>query len=127
MNETKKAVGRLDWRTFMKASDDTPATTIKALDDYFTHFAAVEVKDDENGKRQIQDQKCIGCGDMLTGFLGGWRWGIAHGVGECGRCGWPSHGHHFIKDESGEDVVTLRNFILQIHPDFVERRQRAQG
>lgn len=120
---------KLDWRTLMKASDETPESTIKALDDYFSHFVAVEVKDDDRGgKPQIQDQNCVGCGKALTGFLcGTWRWGIAHGVGECGHCGWPSHGHHFIKDESGKDVLTLRNFILQIHPDFVERKRRASA
>lgn len=119
-------VAKLDWRTFMTAADDTPPSTIKALDDYFSHFAAVEIKDDKQGKPQIQDQACIGCGESLTGFLRGtWRWGIAHGVGECSKCGWPSHGHHFIKDEAGEEVLTLRNFILQVHPDFVERRKRA--
>ncbi len=123
--DTKEPVARLDWRTFMKASDDMPASTIKALDDYFSRFVALEIKDDENGKPQTQDQICVGCGDRLTGFFGGWRWGIAHGVGECGNCRWPSHGHHFVKDDKGEDVVTLHNFILQVHPDFVERRKRA--
>jgi hypothetical protein len=116
---------KLDWRTFMKASDDTPETTIRALDSYFAHFVALEIKDDVEGKPDIQPQACVGCGKTLTGLCGTWRWGIAHGVGECGHCGWPSHGHHFIKDESGEEVATLHNFILQVHPDFVERRRRA--
>src|SRR5260221_478238 len=118
-------VARLDWRTFMNASADTPASTIKALDDYFNHFAAVPIKTDEKGVPQIQTQTCCGCGKELTGIFGTWRWGIAHGVGECGNCRWPSHGHHFITDEAGEGVVTLRNFILQLHPDFVERQKKA--
>lgn len=84
---------------------------------------ALPIKETE-GKPEIQAQQCVGCGKVLTGFLGTWRWGIAHGVGECASCGWPSHGHHWIKDEKGEGVVTLNNFILQLHPDFVERRKR---
>lgn|SRR3990167_1876203 len=125
--ETHKSVSRLDWRTFMKASDDTSATTIKALDDYFSHFVALEIKNDENGKPDIQTQHCVGCGAILTGILGVWRWGIVHGVGECGECRWPSHGQHFVNDENGDHVMTLHNFILQVHPDFVERRRPAVG
>jgi hypothetical protein len=125
MTEETKQIERLDWRTFMNAGPDTPPETIKALDDYFSHFAAIEIKE-VDGKKEIADQKCCGCGDYLTGFLRGtWRWGIAHGVGECSKCGWPSHGHHFVKDAGGEDVVALRNFILQVHPDFVEQCKRA--
>lgn len=115
----------LNWRTFMKASDDMPETSLKALDSYFSHFAAIEIKDGADGKPDIQPQKCCGCGKELTGLFGTWRWGIAHGVGECGACGWPSHGHHFIKDEKGEEVATLHNFILQVHPNFVERKQKT--
>lgn len=118
-------VAHLDWRTFMKASDDTKPEVIKALDEYFRHFVALEIKPDHEGKPDIQTQMCVGCGEILSGLLGTWRWGIAHGVGECGKCGWPSHGHHFIKDENGDSLMTLRNFILQVHPDFVERRKRA--
>lgn len=126
MDDFTKKVDRLDWRSFMNAKEGTPETIIKALDGYFSHFAAVEVKE-ENGKPEMQPQKCIGCGRLLTGILGTWRWGIAHGVGECSSCGWPSHGHHFIKDEAGEHVATIHNFILQVHPDFVEQRQRESA
>lgn len=125
MAETKKEVAHLDWRTFMEAKPDIDPEVVAALDKYFPHFVAVEVKDMPDGKKEFGVQKCIGCDKDLTGFFGTWRWGIAHGVGQCGSCGWPSHGHHFIKDEKGEEVVTLRNFILQVHPDFVERRKRA--
>lgn len=118
-------VQHLDWRMFMNAAADTPATTIAALDKYFSRFVALEMKADHNGKPDIATQNCVGCGDILTGLLGGWRWSIAHGDGECGNCGWPSRGHHFIKDENGDDLVTLRHFILQVHPDFVERKKRA--
>ena len=119
-------IDHLDWRTFMKASDDTDPAVIRALDEYFRHFVALDIKESpDGGKPDIQTQKCVGCGKDLTGLFGTWRWGIAHGVGECGSCGWPSHGHHFIKDEKGEPVATLHNIILQVHPDFVERRKRA--
>ena len=125
MTEHTEPLAKLDWRTFMNASDDTPPSTIKALDDYFSHFVAVQIEKDEKGVPHLRPQTCAGCGQTLTGFLGTWRWGIAHGAGECGNCGWPSYGHHEIKDGDGEAIGTLRNFILQVHPDFVERRKRA--
>jgi hypothetical protein len=39
--EVKAKVERLDWRTFMSASPETPESTTKALDDYFSKFVAV--------------------------------------------------------------------------------------
>jgi hypothetical protein len=110
-----------DWRTFMSATDDTPAETLKKLDDYFPRFVQPTIKGD-GGKKIFEPQKCIGCGDELTGFFGTLRWGIAHGEAECGKCGWPVRGHHFISDE-----ITMRNVFLQYHPDFVERRSRKVG
>lgn len=114
------SVPKLDWRSVINAGPDTPVETIAALDDYFSHFVAVEITDNK-----IQSQKCVGCEKDLTGFFGTWRWAIAQGSGQCGHCGWPSNGHHFIRDADGNEIVTLRNFILQIHPDFVEKRARS--
>jgi hypothetical protein len=127
--EVKAKVERLDWRTFMSASPETPESTTKALDDYFSKFVAVAIGN-EGGKPVFKSQDCCNCGETLTGFSGlfgrgGFEWGIAHGYGHCAGCKWPCVGHHFIKDEAGEDVLTLRNFILQVHPDFVERRSRS--
>lgn len=119
-------VDRLDWRTFMSASPDTPPDTITALDAYFSRFVAVPIKPGEDGaKPEVEMQACVGCGKVLTGLLGTWRWGIAHGAGECSACGWPSRGHHFITDAAGEGIATLRYFILQEHPDFVDQRPRS--
>ena len=116
-------IQKLDWRTFMDAASDTPEKTIRALDRYFEHFVAVEIEEGADGKREFKSQKCVGCGEILTGLFGTWRWALVHGEGQCGKCGWPSYGHHFIKGEDGKDLVTLRGLILQCHPDFVERRR----
>lgn len=118
---------KLDWRTFMSASADMPAKSIKALDDYFSQFVAIGIKEID-GKKEIEPLTCVGCDEALTGFAaallgkGGFEWGLVHGQGHCRNCGWPAFGHHFIKDEDGADVATLRNFILQVHPDFVSKR-----
>lgn len=112
-------IEHLDWRTFLTASD---SLAIKALDEYFSHFVAVEIKE-EKGERVFQPQKCCGCGKDLTGFFGTWRWALTHGWGECSNCGWPSKGHHNVKDEAGEDILTLRNMIFQLHPEHVEHEK----
>lgn len=98
-----------DWRDFIKVGDDTPEYFIKALDKYFQSFAA-------------PDSDCPGCGADLTHMLfGTFRWGLVHGHGNCQTCGWPAVAHHFIRDEAGEEVATLRNFVLAAHPDFVKK------
>lgn len=121
----EKEITRLDWRSFMKASDEMSQKDIAVLDRYFSQFAALEIKDNE-----LQSQKCISCSEPLTGFQaillgrGGFEWGLTHGQGHCAGCKWPAFGHHYIKDEEGNDIVTLRNFILQVHPDFVKRQKK---
>lgn len=122
----EKPIAKFDWRSVMSAKSKLPEKHVKALDDYFSHFVAVEVKDNE-----IQPQDCVNCGKRMTGLTamfggGGFEWGIQHGVGHCANCKWPAYGHHFITDADGEEFVTLRNFILQVHPDFVDRKSDAE-
>jgi hypothetical protein len=129
-NQSEKTVERLNWRTLIEAKPETSAETIAALDDYFQHFVQVPI-DEKDGKREIKPQNCIKCDEPLTGFMavlvgkGGFTWGLAHGEGHCAHCRWPARGHHFIKDKDGKEIVTLRNFILQVHPDFVTDRNAA--
>jgi hypothetical protein len=126
----KPKADHLDWRTFIEAKPDTEADIIAALDRYFSPFAALPIKTDENGKNVVDKQPCINCGKLLNGGLtsfllgegGGFEWGLVHGEGHCAACRWPARAYHFIKDAGGKDVMTLRNVILQYHPDFVERR-----
>lgn len=56
--------------------------------------------------------RCVCCGSSLGGILGTFTWGLAHGEGNCGRCGYPARAVHEIKD-----VASLRGVILQYHPD----------
>lgn len=123
MTETQKMTARLDWRTLMSASDDTPQDTIDALDAYFSAFAQPIRRDGDDTKEML----CIECDKPLTGLLsaflgGGFTWGLAHGEGHCAACHWPARGHHFIKHADGSDLMTVRNLPLQYHPDFVESK-----
>lgn len=123
-----KRIERCDWRTFLTASDDTPADVVAALDQHFKHYAQPEFEQ-VAGEKTCRPAVCAGCGENLTGSaLDGlfgnatFEWGIVHGEGRCGRCGWPATGHHFIRGTDGNAVATLNNFVMSYHPDFVERR-----
>lgn len=126
----EKTVQKLNWRTFMSAKDETPEETIRALTTHFEHYVQPTWKKAEDGGVTFADgQPCVSCGKDfnpdLAGFLlngGGFEWGLVHGEGRCSNCGWPATGHHFVKDENGDEVMTLRNFVLQYHPDFVEKK-----
>lgn len=90
---------------------------IEDINAYLRHFA----------KPKMPHHQCLRCECPLTGgplgFLlgrGGFEWGIAHGHGHCRRCGWPATAHHTIKDRSGEALMTVRNLVLQQHPDDIE-------
>jgi hypothetical protein len=94
------------------------------VEGYLSHFAAI--KRDEKGEI-IKNNPCLRCHEALSGDLttqlfgrGGFTWGLAHGSGFCKNCGWPATLYHFIKDRNGEDIVTIRHVVLQIHPDDVE-------
>lgn len=113
---------KLDWRSFMKASADVEEESIKALDKHFSQFVALEIKDGE-----VQPQNCVNCGKQLTGFLGAFEWGIAHGYGHCSNCRWPGQAHHFIENEKGEQIATIHNVVLQFHPSFVQRRSEEDA
>jgi len=59
------------------------------------------------------------CGRELGGILGSFTWGMVHGEGECGNCGWPARGVHRVTLEGRESPAFFRVF-LPYHPDFVE-------
>jgi hypothetical protein len=123
----QKIVEHLDWRTLIEAKPETSVEIISSLDEYFRHFVQVLIEV-EDGKRTIKSQNCIKCDEILTGFMalfgkGGFQWGIAHGEGICAKCHWPSRAHHLVRNKDGEEFLTLRNFVLQYHPDFVTDRK----
>lgn len=103
-------------------SDASPET-IEDLRAYFHHFAA------PGG----EGHSCLRCEaplmqsmiHQLMGERGGFEWGLAHGHGHCRCCGWPATLYHFIKDRHGNDLLTIRNILLQQHPDDIELRQAA--
>lgn len=59
---------------------------------------------------------CFGCGATLTGLLGSFTWGLAHGEGACASCGWPGRGLHYL---GHAPVIIPVQFVLQYHPDEV--------
>lgn len=129
---TKPEAERLDWHTLFKLKDDADPAFVSALDSYFECFAQPKMKIGEDGRGDIGDQPCIKCEKPLLCLMsmvlgGGFTWGIVHGEGFCRECKWPARAHHFIKDAEGKDVITIRNVILQYHPDFVSERKRKSA
>jgi hypothetical protein len=88
------------------------------LNEYLKNFVA-PVKGGEWGK---DTTVCFHCGAFLAGSLvgqlfgGGFRWGLAHGHGQCSSCGWPIQAYHFNPTPS----VTRFSAILCVHPDNVK-------
>lgn len=126
-----KEVQKMDWRTLIDATPETPPDIIEAFDKYFDGFAQPDIKM-VDGKKHLGDLPCLKCDEPLAGGLtsfllgkGGFEWGLAHGEGHCKNCGWPARAYHFIKDADGKDLMTLRNVILQYHPDYVTERKKA--
>lgn len=133
LSSAAEQVEHLDWHTLIHAKSDTSPEIIKALDEYFAPFAQPpgETKD---GKFHVKDgHPCLKCGEALTGLAsmligsGGFRWGLAHGEGNCSKCGWPARMYHFIKDDKGEELMTVRGFLLQYHPDAVTMRGKRSA
>lgn len=129
----EKTVEKMDWRTMIDAKEDTPAETIAALDKYFAGFAQPDITE-KDGKKVLGNQPCIKCdeplsGDLISGLFGkgGFTWGLAHGEGHCKNCGWPARAYHFIKHDDGSELATIRNVILQYHPDYVTERKKSSA
>lgn len=89
-------------------------------------FAAIKAECSDYLAAFVPPQaECICCGATLSGnevmaaFLGTFRWGLVHGEGKCGRCGWPARAYHaFGPFES-------LNVIMQYHPERLS--ERAHG
>lgn len=79
-------------------------------------------------KAFLPPSDCVCCGskqgakDIIDGLLGGamFRWGIAHGEGECSKCGYPGRAMHYI---GNPEILTVRNYILQYHPSALTPEQ----
>jgi hypothetical protein len=122
-------VPHLDWHTLCEPKGEDAAKIAAAFDKYFAPFAQPPGEKKEDGSYIPKEgQPCLNCGEMLTGLMahligsGGFEWGIAHGEGRCSNCHWPARLYHFITDDAGEKIVTIRNILLQYHPDVVTRR-----
>lgn len=105
------------------AKEGADPEVIADLSAYFHHFAAPAG----------EGHPCLSCGEplvqnmvqQLMGARGGFEWGLAHGHGHCRCCGWPATLYHFIKDRHGNDLMTIRNILLQQHPDDIELKKSA--
>ena len=89
---------------------------------YFARFCAPIVPETAS---LMAGARCL-CGAIFTGLLGTFRYGLAHGEGQCGACGHPARADHYVRDASGEEVVTLNRFPLLYHPDELTPREEPE-
>lgn len=92
-----------------EAAEKTRAEKFAIINNYLKNFTYQE------GKCPGCGNKCPGCGNKLGGFLGTFRWGLAHGEGGCSECGYPCRGHHRIDDE-----ISFEHFVLPYHPNVLQ-------
>ena len=95
------------------------------LDAYFASFVCPKFTECENGSPASGSHLCVKCGERIDGIIGTFQWGLAHGEGQCCKCGYPMRGHHYIKDQDGEDFINLTLYILQYHPDELKGERRT--
>lgn len=97
-----------------------------ALEKYLALFAKPVDRRSEDGRLH---RFCLNCDEEFDAFkqmLGmgvAHRWGMVHGEASCSGCGWPSRGHHVIKDDAGADLCSLHNLFLQVHPNNVTSKK----
>lgn len=66
-------------------------------------------------------EECVGCGSILASthfakgmLLSTFRYGLVHGEGYCGNCGYPSRRDHWVP--KGSSGLRFQR-VLQYHPD----------
>lgn len=108
--------------------EDATPEFIADCEAYFSQFVRPVHRDNKPENEMV----CFHCGEPLTGMMafmmargGGFQWGIAHGEGFCGNCRWPARAYHFAKKADGTDLFTVRNLVLQYHPEYVGAREAA--
>jgi hypothetical protein len=111
-------VEKLKYTEVVTVSDDTPDDIKEALDKYFSSFISLE----EVCKDKNTNQTCYSCQSDLTGIFGTFQFGLVYGEGGCSKCLWPCRSIHHLIDNQGKEIGIIRNFVLQYHPDLVERK-----
>jgi hypothetical protein len=124
LDELRLTTKHASFSDIFQTTEDTKPEVIEDLNTYFHQFAIGEG----------EEQPCLRCKfplkrtmvEQLIDKPGGFEWGLAHGHGHCRHCGWPCTLYHFIKDRDGEDLVTIRHILLQVHPDNVELKVKDE-
>lgn len=130
MKNSLENISYFNWRDVLIPKEDCGRDFIAALDKHFSMYAAIPLTKKEGEKTVIGDIPCIQCGDIQnSGLMGavmgtGFEWGLQHGEGRCKGCGWPATLYHFVRDKNGKEVLTLRGFLLQYHPDNVTAKHK---
>jgi hypothetical protein len=102
--------------------EDSPPL-IDAINAYLVPFAKPVKDGDREGNILIGNVKCLNCFEILTGACGSFQWGLAHGEGNCCKCGWPARAYHRPEYDGEEIFDRALQRILQYHPDYVKTKE----
>lgn len=98
----------LDVEKFRASCEGAPPgwadTVLQHFRDHGDRFVHVE-----------DNSSCVAC-DMPLRF----EWGLVHGHGHCGHCGWPYQLYHFIEMPDG--TRERASLLLPAHPDQMRVR-----
>jgi len=104
---------------------EVAAKYVAKINNYLKIFVKPIESEFANSKHYV----CFNCGEALTGLMatlmakgGGFHWGIVHGEGFCGNCTWPCRAYHYLKDDDGSELLTLRGLTLQYLPEYVTKK-----
>lgn len=90
----------------IKINGEGAAEVLEALDCYLADFVK-------------PTGSCFKCSSGIRGSF--FEYGLATGEGYCSSCGWPARALHSPKNDKGRLFDRLLEFVLQYHPDNVER------
>ncbi len=123
LDELRKSVPHCTLDDIARVDDRLDPKVREVIEKYLNEFARPPGQDEKG----FESHPCLHCGFPLIGSMvyqliggrGGFQWGYVHGHGWCKECRWPTVGHHFIKDDDGKEVMSVKNFLLQVHPSNV--------
>lgn len=123
---TELAVEKCSITDIFNVKDELPAELSAAINAYLAPFAKPIWGTKDGTPPTAPDlmgltgERCLNCNASLSGFLGAFVFGIAHGEGRCSKCKWPIRAKHNIADPAGGEDIAQFPMMLCYHPEFVE-------
>lgn len=101
--ENQTEPGTEEW----EETEREKANVYRALNAYLHHFTLLQLT--QKTSFFTGGNHCPNCISPLGGMLGTFTYGIVHGEGRCGRCGYPCRTRHVVTDpDTGEELLEMK-------------------